>query len=312
MNPPIPSTSEPAVLPFPPGSREPHLPFEEAVRRLCEASRRKSIDPYAALDWPARLEPGQWFMSPELVSLHGTPFWEVLGERARQDLSFLEAVNFFSLNVHGEKTLIEGLAQRLYATEDEAWAVCSPYLHHFLDEENKHLVYFGGFCRRYAGKVYPDRKIALARKYAPGEEPFLFFARVLIFEDIVDEYNRRMANDERLAPIARRINLLHHLDESRHLVFGRQIVRDLFRRHAPGWTRETLQGVRGYLAAYLVATWRDYVNPDVYADAGLPDPYDLAEQVFRHEASRDHRRAVSGGCVRFLLEEGILEHEPVL
>jgi hypothetical protein len=103
MNPPIPSTSEPAVLPFPPGSREPHLPFEEAIRRLCEASRRKTIDPYAALDWPARLEPGQWFMSPELVSLHGTPFWEVLGERARQDLSFLEAVNFFSLNVHGRR-----------------------------------------------------------------------------------------------------------------------------------------------------------------------------------------------------------------
>src|SRR6185295_3917673 len=154
--------------------------------------------------------------------------------------------------------------QRLYATTDDAWERCSPYLHHFLDEENKHLVYFGGFCRRYAGKVYPDRKLDFPRKYAPGEEDFLFFARVLVFEELADVHNQRMAGDERLAPIARRINLIHHLEETRHLVFGRQIVAELFERHAPGWSSGVLDGLRGYLAAWIVATWREYYNPEVY------------------------------------------------
>lgn len=284
-------------------------PFEETLERLCEASRKKSVDPYSNVDWPERLEPGQWFTSPELISLYGTPTWDRMDEAARARLSFLEAVNFYSMNIHGEKMLIEGLAQRLYSTDD-MWVACSPYLHHFLAEENNHLVYFGGFCRRYADAIYPDRKISLPRKHEPGEEDFLFFARVLVFEEIVDAYNQRMSHDERLAPIARRINLIHHLDETRHLVFGRQIVSELFERHAPHWSSQTLASVRGYMSAYVVATWREYNNPDVYADAGFEKPYELAEEAFRDEGRRAHRREVSGDCVRFLLDRGILGREP--
>lgn len=282
----------------------------DTVAILCAASRQKALDPYMDLDWPARIEPGEWCTSPELISLFGTPRWERMDEAARTRLSFFEAVNFYSINIHGEKTLIEGLAKRLYSATDGAFDACSPYLHHFLDEENKHLVYFGGFCRRYARKVYPDRKLDFHRTYAPGEEDFLFFARVLVFEELGDAHNQRMARDERLAPIARRINFLHHLEETRHLVFGRAIVRELFARHAPGWTSATLAGVRAYLAAYLVATWREYWNPEVYTDAGLEDPYDLAEEAFQHVGRRAARRELSADLVRFLLDEGILAREP--
>ena len=43
------------------------------------------------------------------------------------------------------------------------------YLHHFVDEENKHMVMFGEFCNRYIGKVYPEKKISLGREYAKGK-----------------------------------------------------------------------------------------------------------------------------------------------
>lgn len=279
---------------------------------MCDVSRRKAVDPYTYVDWPARLEPGEWFTSPELVSLYETPAWKHMDELARARLSFFEAVNFCSINIHGEKALIEGLAQRLYSKTDPAWEACSPYLHHFIDEENKHLVYFGGFCQRYAGKVYADRKLEFPRSYAPGEEDFLFFARVLVFEELVDAHNQRMSNDERLAPVARRINLIHHLEETRHLVFGRQIVAELFAEHAPSWSSQTLESVRGYLAAYVVATWREYYNPDVYADAGLDDPYTLADTAFRDEDRRAHRRELSTRLVHYLLEREILVREPAL
>jgi hypothetical protein len=286
--------------------------LEETVEKLCAASRHKYVNPYEHVEWPESLAPGQWFTSPELISLYGTPSWERLDQAARARLSFLEAVNFYSINVHGEKALIEGLAKRMYSADDPVLAACSPYLQHFLDEENKHIVYFGGFCRRYADRMYSDRKLDFARKYAPGEEDFLFFARVLIFEEIVDAHNQAMANDPRLAAIARRINLIHHLEERRHLAFGRLITAELFERHSQHWTSRTLDGVRSYLAAYLLATWRAYTNPDVYADAGLERGYELAEEVFAHPNCRAHRRAVSAGCVRYLLEHGMLAGEPEL
>jgi hypothetical protein len=282
--------------------------FDQIVERLCEASRNDFGNPYL-LEWPDEYDSQHWYMSPELLSLYPTPFYEQLSEDQRKRLSFLEAVNFFSLNIHGEKSLIEGLAKQLYGKRR---AIFYDYLHHFLDEENKHMVYFGGFCMRYAGKVYPDKKISIEREYARGEEEFLFFAKVLIFEEIVDVYNIRMSQDDGLAPIAREINLLHHRDEARHLVFGRRAVKEFFNDGSGQWDPGVLSRIRSYLAEYLTATWREYYNPEVYRDLGLGQPYTIYEKAFENEGSRNHRKNISAGCIEYLLSNGILSEAPEL
>ncbi len=285
------------------------MSLEATVERLCRVSVEQCIDPHSRIEWPERVDEGAWYTSPELISLFGTPAYEQLSKAQRKRLSFFEAVNFFSLNIHGERMLIEGLARRLYRRDQEA---ISPYLHHFLDEENKHMSYFGRFCTRYAGKVYPEKKLPFAHEFAPGEADFLFFAKVLVFEEIVDVYNRRMARDERIAPIAREIHWLHHFEEARHLVFGRELVAELFARHRAQWSDEVLRGVRATLAAYLGATWKEYYNPDAYRDAGLEDAFELRRAALASPSGRAHRIEVSQGCLRFLLEGGILEEAPPL
>jgi hypothetical protein len=278
------------------------------VERLCEISRNDFSNPFD-FDWPQSLELDQWFTSPEFISLYGTKFYESLDEPARKRLSFYEAVNFFSLNIHGEKPLVEGLAQRLYDSGSDG---TSAYLHHFLDEENKHMVYFAGFCLRYAGKIYPDKKMILPREYEPGEEDFLFFAKVLIFEEIVDLYNIRMSQDERLVPVVRQIHWLHHRDEARHLVFGRRFTAELFERYKNKWSPPVLQGVRDYLSEFLTATWKEYYNPDVYRDAGLMHPYQVFVEAFDDPRCRSHREQISAGCIRYLMEHDMITERPRL
>jgi len=279
------------------------------VSTLCRISQDKFVDPFRALSWPESLDREQWFFSPELISIAGTPEYEALDEPHRKKLSFCEAVNFFSLNIHGEKALIEGLARNLYLRDEPA---LSPYLHHFLDEENKHMIYFGRFCTQFAKKIYRDKKLVFPREYAPGEEEFLFFVKVMIFEEIVDFYNKLMGADQRLVPIARDINRMHHVDESRHLSFGRAIVKWLFDRYAGEWPRQTLDALRQYIAGYLQSTWREYYNSDVYRDAGIFDPYEVSQRAYESPAARAHRTSVSDACVRYLLNCGILLEEPVL
>ena len=77
------------------------------------------------------------------------------------------------------------------------------------------MVMFGRFCQRYAGKVHPDKKFPLEQEYAPGEEEVVFFCKVLVAEEIGDFYNRRLMGDERIEPIVRELNRVHHVDESR-------------------------------------------------------------------------------------------------
>jgi P-aminobenzoate N-oxygenase AurF len=278
------------------------------VERLCRASRDAYRNPYATIDWPETLEPEAWCMTPELLSLHGTEAYAALCGETRKRLAFFECVNFFSLNIHGERVLVQGLARHLY----EKGGASPAYLHHFLDEENKHMIYFGEFCRRYAGKIYEDRKLAFAREHAPGEESFLFFAKVLVFEEIVDGYNVRMARDPELAPIVRWINELHHRDEARHLAFGRLAVQELYEKWSPQWPEDTRRDVLRHLESYVVACWREYYNPEVYRDAGLADPVALREAAFAHPESRERRRAMSARCLRSLREAGVPVEEPAL
>ena len=282
--------------------------MDATVNKLCIASQKELHNPYA-IEWPSAIPELDWYMSPEFVSLYGTELYEELDQNAQKMLSFFECVNFFSLNINGERALIEGIARRLYRKKHTS---VSKYLHHFLDEENKHMVLFGTFCTRYAGKVYPDRKLNFDREYAPGEEDFLFFAKVMIFEEISDAYNLRIGIDERVQSLARQINLLHHKDEARHLVFGRQLVADLFAESAPGWSTETLQGIRAYLASYIRATFMEYYNPSAYADAGFPDPYAVYEYAVAHKKTAAHRKSLSKSVVSFLMAQGILTQEPQL
>ena len=110
--------------------------------------------------------------------------------------------------------------------------------------------------------------------------------------------------------LSREINRLHHRDESRHLAFGRRLVKELFDRHSPGWAPEVLSGVREYLGDYIRSTWQEYYNPAVYKDAGLPNPYDVQKEALSLPSCRSRHEQVSRPWLTMLLRQGILTEDP--
>lgn len=283
-------------------------PTELAVR-LSRASRKKFWNVYTAFDWPEKLDFSLWFMPPELISIYGTPAWEKLDDAQRRKLSLFELANFFSLTLQGERPLVQGLVNQMYSRQN---AEITGYIHHFLDEENKHMVMFGEWCQRYAGKVYSYKKLALPKTYAKGEEDVTFFIKALIVEEIGDYYNVVIGKDERVHANVRDVNNLHHSDEARHIIFGRQLLRDLFADHASRWSKETLEGLREWLANYLRSSWADFYNPAIYRDAEIPDGYATREFALSADVCRAHRARASEKLVAYFLDAGILEVEPTL
>ena len=140
----------------------------------------------------------------------------------------------------------------------------------------------------------------------------MFFVKVMIFEEIVDLYNKVMGEDARLVPLARDINRLHHIDESRHLAFGRTLVKWLHERYSKEWSEETKTSISDYVAGYLTSTWREYYNAAVYQDLGLNQPYELQERAYQRPEARAHREKISKPCIQFLLKANILLKEPSL
>ncbi len=280
------------------------------AEKLSRGSIKFFYDVHSKFEWPDKLDDSEWAMSPEYVSLFGTPTWDGLSEAQQRKLAFYECGGFFSMILHGERPLLEGMSHRLYTSEKDL--TITEYMHHFLDEENKHMIMFSSFLRRYFGKVYPEKKVAHARVLAKGEEEISFFAKVLVVEELSDVYNVAMASDERLAPIVRAINHTHHVDEARHIHFGRVYLKQLWDRHTPAWSEEAKQSFRAWLVDYINASWRDFYSPYVYRDAGIPDPYGVREHALASPVCREHRQRCSMKYVKNLVDCGILAEIPQL
>lgn len=278
--------------------------------RLTKASRRLLWDVYSQFQWPEALDELRFCMPPELISIYGTEVYEGLDDAQRRKLSLYEIGNFFSLVLQGERPLVQGLVHRLYAKETKG--DITDYLHHFVDEENKHMVMFGEFCKRYVGKVYPEKKIVLPREYAKGEEEVAFFCKVLVVEELGDFYNVAIEKDERCDAMVREVNRVHHVDEARHLAFGRLYLAELFASHKAKWSDETLKSFREWLAAYLKGSWADYYNPAMYRDAGLPNDYQIRQMALSHPACAEHRKRASQKLVNYFLKHELLAEEPQL
>lgn len=241
--------------------------LERTTQKLTALSRIARSDSHGLFDWPSRVATDWLAMSERLLPIAGLAVYRELSDEQRWRLALLEAANFFSLNIAGERELMSGLAQRLYKGRP---AFISNYLQHFLEEENAHTAVFARFCLDYGGGIFPDRQIQFPREYSRGEEEFLFFARVLIFEEIAHFYNKAVATDPEVWPLAREINRYHAEDESRHIAFGRLQVEELWERFAVQWSADERSRIGRYLAHYITTVLRSYVNPDVYRAAGLP------------------------------------------
>jgi P-aminobenzoate N-oxygenase AurF len=281
--------------------------FEEILYRLTAMSERDYYNPYEVFDWPAELPEEQYWMSPELISVHGTEVSRELTEPQLWALSRWESINFYSLNVHGIRELLIEVITRIHTPGFE---LPSEYFHHLIGEENEHMWFFAKFCLNYGKKIYPDRTMQRSSQQEEADaDTFLVFSRLLIFEEIVDHFNKLMGKDDRLHPTVKQVNAIHHQDESRHIAFGRQAIAVLHRDLRSRLSPEKLEALEAYLKRYMAYLMNNLVNPTAYADAGLEDPFGLRRRVLADPAHVRFRTRVLRRSMRHMIKEGIFEDD---
>ncbi|GAA1926440.1 hypothetical protein GCM10009716_38260 [Streptomyces sodiiphilus] len=280
--------------------------FKEVLDRLSTKSIEDYYNPYQQFDWPDRLDENRLWMSPELLTPYGTRHFEELGEETLIRLSKWESINFYSLNVHGIRELLIEVVNRIHMPGFE---VPSDFFHHFIGEENEHMWFFAEFCRRYGGKIYSSTAMRAESDWEPEVENFLVFARILFFEELVDHYNSRMAQDASLCDTVRQVNRIHHQDESRHIAFGRELVTLLHDRMRERIDEERCREVEAYLKRYVVFSVNSLYNPHVYRDAGVPDPLGLRNSLVADELRRPIERRIIRKPLAFFRRTGIFSDE---
>ncbi|MEU5387744.1 diiron oxygenase [Kitasatospora cineracea] len=276
-----------------------------AVTRLTAAAENEYYNPYQTFEWPERIPEGALWMSEDLLTVHGTAAAAELSREQYLALSKWESINFYSLNVHGIRELMQEVVRRIHAP---GYEIPTPFFHHFLGEENEHMWFFAEFCLRYGGRLFPDRSMAFpGEKHSARLDNFVVFSRILIFEQIVDHFNSKMAADPALPDTIRAINRVHHQDESRHIAFGAQLVRALWQRLVEaGDERETAHG-RQYVEKYLQSSIQQLYSVDAYRDAGIPDPLAFRARVIADPARQAAHAAITARTTAFYRRIGVLD-----
>jgi P-aminobenzoate N-oxygenase AurF len=277
--------------------------FDASLQKLTASSIENHYNVYRRFQWPDSLPADSLWMSPELLSVYGTPVMEQLDDAALKRLTKWESINFYSLNVHGIRDLLIEVTRRIHMAGYEA---PSEFFHRFIGEENDHMWFFAQFCLKYGPKIYPDRSLRFEGTSDRLAEDFLVFARIVIFEELVDYYNMTMARDQRLHPLIQEINRVHHQDESRHISAGRQMVRRLHAQLKKSASRELLAKLDEYVKRYIIMSIESLYNPRVYADAGLPEPYQLRCELLQHPARKQYHRKAFKRIVGYLTNNRII------
>ena len=281
--------------------------LQEVAAKLSVISRKNSYDPYQLFEWPDSLPETEYWMAPELMTCYGTPIWSDFTEQERLTLSQWESVNFFSLNVHLIRELIGEVSNRIYETR---FPGLSDFFHDFISEENKHMWFFATFCLRYGGKVYPSTKLVSAA--SPAEDVLrdvMVFGRILIAEELCDAFNMRMAEDSRLPALVQQINRVHHRDESRHIAFGRQMMRSLSDRAASTAGEDGMRFAGDYLARYAAVCLQSFYNPAMYADAGIEGGRRLRARLLNDPVRQQTHRELMNRTTVFLERLGLASAE---
>jgi hypothetical protein len=271
--------------------------------RLTKLSLKDHYNPFQYFEWPEALPTDQYWMSGDLLTVFDTELTQQLSEEQLCRLSRWESLHFYSLNIHGIRELLTEVVRRIHAP---GFALPSEFFHHFIREENDHMWFFAEFCNRY-GKIYPDKTLKMGGKPDPAAEDFLVFAKIQLFEEIVDYFNTAMANDPVLHPFIRELNRVHHRDESRHIAFGRELVVQLYRSMKAIAPAQVVEDAQTYVNRYLEVSIQALYNPAVYRDAQLPfDAYQTRSKLLADERRRAKHRDILKRPLSFLIKNEIL------
>ncbi|MGW7229337.1 diiron oxygenase [Streptomyces cyaneofuscatus] len=278
--------------------------FRGILDRLATKSIDDYYNPYRLFEWPEQLPEDMWWMSPELTTTYGTEWAEKLTPEQLHTLSKHESINFYSLNVHGIRELLVEVVNRIHTAGFET---PSEFFHHFIGEENEHMWFFAEFCLRYGKKIY-RQPAGGAETAAPSDkvQSLLVFARILIFEELVDHFNSAMAEDERLHGTIRGINRIHHQDESRHIAFGRELVNLLHQDLKRTATEQELDEVSTYLRRYMRHSFESLYHPQVYRDAGIERPHELRRALLESPARAEAEQRTFRKTAKFLEKTGLI------
>ena len=276
-------------------------PSGAAYQRLLDSSAALSYDPMTEVDWDTPLDPAHHGLNPEWSTLWGTPLWAEMTEEQRVTLTRHEVASVMSTGIWFEMILQQMVLRDQYVG-DYADAEFQFALTEIADE-CRHSIMFAKACQAMGIPAYFPRSssVRLGRGFKAIASAEVAYGGILVAEEVLDVMQRDWMRGEQVLPIVRTTSKIHVVEESRHMKFARQEMRE--RIAGAGAVRRRTSALTIAIAAHIIVS--NMVNRGVYAAAGLDTDRAVAEAA----ANEHHHTLMRSSCahlMEFLDELGLL------
>lgn len=273
----------------------------DASQRLLDSSAALSYDPMTEVDWDAPLDPSHYGLNPEWSTLYGTRLWSEMTEQQRVTLTRHEVASIMSTGIWFEMILQQMVLRDQYCADysrpDFQFALTE------IADECRHSIMFARACQKMGISAYfpTQSSIQLGRGFKSLATAEVAYGGILVAEEVLDVMQRDWMRGEQVLPIVRTTSKIHVVEESRHMKFARQEMRE--RIEGAGPRRRQTSALVIAVAAHVIVS--NMVNEKVYAAAGLDPVRALAEAG----ANEHHKTLMRSSCahlMEFLDELGLL------
>ncbi|WP_037602097.1 AurF N-oxygenase family protein [Streptacidiphilus rugosus] len=277
---------------------------DDVSKRLLDSAAMLSYDPATEIDWDAPLPEGHYGLNPEWSTLYGTRLWDEMTEEQRVVLTRHEVCSIMSTGIWFEMILQQMVLRDQYlknpGNAEFRFALTE------IADECRHSIMFARACEKMGAPAYrPPRGFAeAARAFKTLANGELAYGGILVAEEVLDVMQRDWMRGDDVLEIVRGTSRIHVVEESRHMKFARQEIRE--RTRGIGAVRRRSSSVVIAIAAYVILS--SMVNKGVYAAAGLDTERALAE-VRANEHRKAMMRTSSRHLMAFLAEAGLLSRQ---
>ncbi|MCX4751348.1 diiron oxygenase [Kitasatospora sp. NBC_01287] len=274
---------------------------DDVAARLLDSAAVLSYDPATEIDWAAPLPADAYGLNPEWSTLYGTPLWAEMTPEQRVTLTRHEVCSIMSTGIWFEMVLQQMVLRDQYlknpGNAEFRFALTE------IADECRHSIMFARLCEKMGSPAYrPPRAFAEAgRAFKSLASAELAYGGILVAEEVLDVMQRDWMRGENVLDIVRASSRIHVVEESRHMKFARQEIRERLRGASPA--RRRAGGVGIAAAAFVILS--SMVNKRVYAAAGLDTERALA-QVRANQHRKAMMRTSSAHLMAFLAETGLL------
>ncbi|MFT4043259.1 MAG: diiron oxygenase [Gordonia sp. (in: high G+C Gram-positive bacteria)] len=275
--------------------------IDEVSQRLLASAARLSRNAMTEIDWSQPMDPKKYGCSPEWSSLYGTDYWNELTEEQQIALTRHEFASIMCIGIWFEMMLNEMVLRDQYLGDYHS----TEYQFALTEvaDECRHSLMFAKASEKMVGASYRPPKIigrlGKVLKYTARGE--IAYTAILVAEEVLDVFQRGCMRDERVLPFIRTVNEIHVLEESRHMKFAREQVRESLQ--GAGRARKQVSALVVSVAAYVIVG--TLIQKRAYADAGL----DVDRVVAEVKTNAHFQSMIRSSCAHlmdFLDEVGLL------